>query len=170
MKYILIDDFLPDPVLIRNTTLNQTYKKSSKSTGWKGYRKKCDDVFIINFIKKKLIEIDIEFTDFDLEVYYHYTLKSTKLQIKNRLHKDLTEWAGVIYLNENPTTNSGTTLHSDDGSLVSIIDNVFNRFVFYRGNILHGVQDTFGDDIQTGRMTIIIFGNTNKNKKVNSLI
>jgi hypothetical protein len=172
---IIIDDFFSDPSLIRNDALKQTFKKSSKNTGWKGYRSKCYDLDIINLIKEKLVKIDTQFNDIDLEVYYHYSLESTKNELKNnfeknRLHKDLTEWAGVIYLTENPNKNSGTTLHDDNGDLIYTVDNIFNRFVFYRGNILHGVQDTFGDNINNSRMTITIFGNINKNKKINSLI
>jgi hypothetical protein len=175
MDNIIIDDFFSDPISVRNNALKQPFKKSSKRTGWKGYRTKCQDLEIVNSIKEKLINIDTQFNDIDLEIYYHYSLESTKTELKsdfekNRLHKDLTEWAGVIYLNETPKENSGTTLHSDNGNLISIVDNVFNRFVFYRGSILHGVQDTFGDNINNSRMTITIFGNTNKNKKINSLI
>jgi hypothetical protein len=174
-NHIIVDDFFPQPILIRNQALKKTYKKSTKSNGWKGFRTQCDDFNVINLIKEKLVNIDVKFNDIDLEIYYHYSLESTKNEMKNdfeknRLHRDLTEWAGVIYLTEVPNTNSGTTLHNDDGDLIYTIDNIFNRFVFYRGNILHGVQDTFGDNINNSRMTITIFANTNKNKKINSLI
>jgi len=174
-NHIIIDNFLPNPILVRNVALEQTYNKSSKRTGWKGYRVNCQDLEIMNLLKEKLTNINKQFNDIDLEIYYHYSLESTKKELKNnfeknRLHKDLTEWAGVIYLTENPNKNSGTTLHNDKGDLTHTIDNVFNRFVFYKGDILHGVEDTFGDNINNGRMTITIFGNINKNKKINSLI
>jgi hypothetical protein len=91
-------------------------------------------------------------------------LDNTKNEVKNfeqyRLHKDPSEWAGVIYLNPNPKENSGTTLHNDNGEMMYNIENKYNRFIFYQGNILHGVLDTFGDNLENSRLTITIFGDT----------
>ena len=128
-----------------------------------------DNDELIYYIKNKLINIDDKFKNITLELFFHYTLDDTKNEINNfekkRLHKDKVQWAGVIYLTPNPSKNSGTTLHNDDGKLEHIIDNVYNRFVFYNGNIIHGVQDTFGNNINNGRLTITIFGNINKKER-----
>jgi len=61
MNYILIDNFFKNPDVIRQLALSKEYIKSSKQTGWKGYRTNIDDVELINYIKNKLIEIDDKF-------------------------------------------------------------------------------------------------------------
>ena len=119
----------------------------------------------------KLIEIDDKFKNLVIsESYFHYSLESTKDELKgnfekNRLHKDESELAGVIYLTPNPIKNSGTTLHNDNTDLEDVIDNVYNRFIFYDGKKLHGPQDTFGNSIENARFTLTIFANISKNKK-----
>jgi hypothetical protein len=171
MNYILIDNFFKEPDVVRKLALSKKYAKSSKKTGWKGYRTSVDNIELVNYIKNKLIEIDDKFKNLVIdESYFHYSLESTKDELKdnfekNRLHKDTTEFAGVIYLTPNPTKNSGTTLHNDNTDLGDVIDNVYNRFVFYDGKKLHGPQDTFGDSIENARFTLTIFGDIIKSKK-----
>jgi hypothetical protein len=171
MNYILIDNFFKEPDLVRQLALSKEYIKSSNKTGWKGYRTNIDDVELVNYIKNKLIEIDDKFKNLIInESYFHYSLESTKNELngdfqKNRLHKDKTEFAGIIYLTPNPHKNSGTTIHNDNTNLEDIIDNVYNRFVFYDGKKLHGVQDTFGNNIENARFTLTIFGDIIKSKK-----
>jgi hypothetical protein len=171
MNYILIDNFFKEPDVVRQLALTKEYAKSSKKTGWKGYRTNVNDIELVNYIKNKLIEIDDKFKNLVIsESYFHYSLESTKDELSNnfekqRLHKDTTEWAGVIYLTPNPTKNSGTTLHNDNTDLEDVIDNVYNRFVLYSGKKLHGVQDTFGSGIENARFTLTIFGNIIKSKK-----
>lgn len=161
MNHILIDNFLENPDVIRNIALSKQYVKSSKETGWKGYRIDVDDIELINYIKNKLIQIDNKFKNIILETYFHYALNDTD----TKLHKDETQWAGVIYLTPNPPKNCGTTLHDDTGVLKNIVDNVYNRFILYNGSTIHGVQDTFGEDIHNARLTITIFGNIDKKEK-----
>lgn len=171
MNYILIDNFFKDPDAIRQFAFSKEYIKSSKKTGWKGYRTNIDDVELVNYIKNKLIEIDDKFKNLVInESYFHYSLDSTKDELngnfeKNRLHKDETDWAGVIYLTPNPTKNSGTTIYNDNTNMLDVIDNVYNRFIFYDGKKLHGPQDTFGNSIENARFTLTIFANISKNKK-----
>ena len=172
MNHILIDNFFKEPDIVRQLALSMEYTKSSTKTGWKGYRTSINDNFELkNYIKNKLIEIDDKFKNLVIdECYFHYSLESTKNELKNnfekdRLHKDMTEWAGVVYLTPNPMKNSGTTLHNDNYDLEDVIENVYNRFVFYDSKILHGPQDTFGDNIENARFTLTIFGDIVKNKK-----
>jgi hypothetical protein len=170
-NYIIIDNFFKNPDVVRERALSKEYIKSSKKTGWKGYRTNINDVELVNYIKNKLIEIDDKFKNLVInEIYFHYSLESTKDELngnfaKNRLHRDETEWAGVVYLTPKPNKNSGTTIYNDNTNLEDIIDNVYNRYVFYDGKKLHGPQDTFGDSIENARFTLTIFANISKNKK-----
>jgi hypothetical protein len=164
LNYTLIDEFFENVDNIREYALSLKYIKSTNDTGWKGFRTQLFDKNILEFIKLKLIEVDENFKNLNIRAYYHYSLDSTKNEVKNfkeyRLHKDPSEWAGVIYLTPNPKENSGTTLHNDDGEIIHNIENKYNRLIFYRGNILHGVLDTFGDNLENSRLTITIFGDT----------
>jgi hypothetical protein len=168
MDIYKIDNFFENVDGIRNYALSLKYEQSSDKTGWKGFRTRISNNEITDYIKLKLSNINKDFQNFDFDIFFHYTLDSTKNVVDNfdeyRLHKDLTEWAGVIYLSPNPKSNSGTTLHSDDGKIIQNIENKYNRFIFYKGDTLHGVLDTFGDTIETSRLTITIFGNNKKRK------
>ena len=71
-------------------------------------------------------------------------------------HEDKGElFAGVVYLTENPNLNSGTILQLNGKEVV--IENVFNRLVTYRSNILHRPQGVFGDSINNARLTLTFF-------------
>lgn len=169
MTKILIDNFFDDVDSIRNLALSIPYNRSSNNTGWKGYRIAVKDHAIGNYIKNRLIEIDKKFENLIIsELYFHYSLEDTKKEMKdfskNRLHKDLTQLAGVIYLTPEPKENSGTSLHFDNGE-EEIFENVYNRFILYDGGITHGAQDTFGDTINNARLTITIFASLDKNDK-----
>lgn len=168
-EYILRDNFFKNVDDVRNYALSLNYNTPTKNDGWKGYRVRIDDFEILNYIKLELIKIDSKFSNFEFDIFFHYTTSNIKNSIKNfekdRLHKDLKEWAGVIYLSPNPIPNSGTTLHDDDGKLLFNIENKYNRLILYKGDILHGVLDTFGDNIENSRLTITLFGD-NKNKNL----
>lgn len=174
MDYILIDNFFENVDDVRNKALLYNYEKSSKSTGWKGFRATINDDDIIQYINKTLIEFDSKFKDISMRYYFHYSLDNTKNEqdnfLKERFHKDGVDWAGVIYLTPNPPENTGTIIFDRFMNPSIHIENVYNRFVFYNGNILHGVEDTFGNDITNGRMTLTIFGMLDNTKKIKTLI
>jgi hypothetical protein len=169
MNYFLIDNFFGNVDSIRDLALSMTYNKSSNNTGWKGYRTQLNDSKIDDYIKSKLSVIDKKFENLIISgLYFHYSLEETKKEMKDfsksRLHKDLTQLAGVIYLTPYPEKNSGTTLHFDNGD-EKIFENVYNRFILYEGSITHGAQDTFGDSIKNGRLTMTFFAGLSKNDK-----
>ena len=69
-------------------------------------------------------------------------------------------FAGVIYLNETPPKGSGTFLKVK--SKIIKIENVCNRLVFYRSNILHSPGLCFGSTLRDSRLTLTIFINSLK--------
>jgi hypothetical protein len=163
IEYTLIDDFFIDADKVRKYALSLNYEKSTNETGWKGFRTPIVDIDLLHYIKDRLVKINDYFKELNLNIYFHYTIDSTKNDVVNftetRLHKDATEWAGVVYLTPNPKPNSGTTIHNNKGEMVHNIENKYNRLIFYKGDILHGVLDTFGDNIENSRLTVTIFGN-----------
>jgi len=169
MTKISIDNFFADVDSIRNLALSMSYKKSSNNTGWKGYRVSIKNLEIGEYIKKRLIGVDKKFENLLIsELFFHYSLEDTKDEMKDflkeRLHKDLTQLAGVIYLAPNPKEKSGTALYFEDGK-IETFENVYNRFIMYDGNVTHGPEDTFGDSIENGRLTMTIFASLDKNDK-----
>lgn len=173
MKYILKDGFFENVDEIRKFALKDEYIKSNKNTGWKGYRIELTDEDIKNYITKKLIEINSTFEIIDFTFYFHYSLENTKYELNDfslqRFHKDDEEWAGVIYLTPSPKQKSGTIIFDENDENFITIENIYNRLILYKGNLLHGVEDTFGTDIENGRMTLTIFG-IKKDKKNKTML
>lgn len=169
---IVIDNFLSDVDTIRKEALSLNYTKSEVDTkGWKGYRCLYETNIanqISNLVKKELVNRNELFTDFDIKSYFHYTTNET--DITNKIHKDFqSDYAGVLYLTPNPPINSGTAIYNDMGIEVSNIENIYNRLTIYPSNLWHSLKNTFGNDIDTGRLTFTIFISL-KRKKEKSLL
>jgi hypothetical protein len=173
MEYILKDNFFYNVDEVRKIALRNDYLKSNKNTGWKGYRSELLDESIKNYIIENLIKINPTFINVEFIFYFHYSLDNTKQELNDfwlqRFHKDDEDWAGVIYLNEIPKMESGTILFDENNKNPTTIENVYNRLILYKGNLLHGVEDTFGNNIEDGRMTLTIFGHK-KNKKNKTIL
>jgi hypothetical protein len=86
-----------------------------------------------------------------------HILDQSQIFNKNWFHVDASAYAGVIYLNKNPQSNSGTIITHDGNE--QIVDNVFNRLVLYRSDQRHAPQSGFGsyDDINSSRLTLNLF-------------
>jgi hypothetical protein len=173
MKYILKDDFFENINEIRETALKCEYIKSNKNTGWKGYRAEITNTPIKNYVKENLLKIDPTLKNMDFIFYFHYSLENTKYELNDfwtqRFHRDDEDYAGVVYLVPNPKSQSGTIVFDENDRNSVTIENVYNRLILYNGNLLHGVEDTFGNDIEDGRMTLTIFG-TLKNKQNKTML
>jgi CRISPR/Cas system-associated protein Cas7 (RAMP superfamily) len=110
-----------------------------------------------SFIMDKISKINPLFKDSDLRCYFHYTLKEDGFN-KDNIHKDFdVDYAGVLYLTPNPSTNSGTAFYDDLGNETDYVENIYNRFVFYPSNEWHSLKESFGDNINNGRLTFTIF-------------
>ena len=74
------------------------------------------------------------------------------------IHKDDTEWAGVLYLSPNPPVDGGTVIFDEEENVVTMIGNVYNRLVIYRGDLFHrSLKSGFGNSVETGRLTQVFF-------------
>jgi tryptophan halogenase len=164
---VTIDNFFENIDSIRNLSLKADYIQHQDVTGagWKGFRayitkEKYPELF--DYVENKLYEINPTFKGKTIILHFHYCLEKTKSECypsfeEIKLHKDPTNWAGVVYLTPNPKAESGTSLYSDDKSIVNHVENIYNRLVVYPSDILHGPQDMFGKTIKDGRMTLTIF-------------
>jgi hypothetical protein len=163
----IVDDFFENIEDIRELSLNAEYKRHQdvKNVGWKGFRADITKETypeLFDYMHRRLHRLNPKFIGKKILLHFHYSLESTKdlcypsfEEIK--LHKDPTNWAGVIYLTPNPKSDSGTSLFSDDKRIANHVENIYNRLILYPSNILHGPQDMFGETIEDGRMTLTIF-------------
>jgi hypothetical protein len=77
------------------------------------------------------------------------------------IHKDDVEWAGVLFLTPGAPINSGTGIYNEEKKLVTMMGNVYNRLILYRGTLYHrSMIPGFGDSVETGRLTQVFFFDT----------
>jgi hypothetical protein len=67
------------------------------------------------------------------------------------------DYAGVLYLTPNPEPNSGTAFYNESGEEIDYVENIYNRLTIYSSNILHSLKESFGDNINNGRLVYTIF-------------
>lgn len=177
-NYLQIDNAFEDPFNVREKLLQLPYytKENFAFPGlnivndngipkgdWRGFR--TQNMFLTMPKRSKtmmdnlLVKIFGNFKfDYYGQTYGHIaTEKMTKeIPTEKRWHKDQFEqFAGVIYLNENPSPNSGTYLFLNDG--VIQVENIFNRLVIYRSEIVHRPGEFFGNEARNSRLTFTFF-------------
>ena len=170
---IIIDDFLDNVDHIRKEALLLSYTKSPiDSKGWKGYRCLEENELASNLgdkIKQRLLALDPKFTYSDFKYYFHYTL-SEDGRNENMIHKDdKSDYAGVLYLSPGAPPKSGTSFYNDRGVEIHYLENIYNRLVIYPSNEWHSLKESFGSDINNGRLTFTFFCKL-KIKNTSSLI
>ena len=183
--YIIIDNILDNPQEIIDLSRNISYYSKQREilqgisikpmrqgpgfsdSKWKGYR--SDFLHEINqkIFSKITDQIFSKiFSDYDGAGFkYEYQTAVFLHFAPGLIQVDDTWWhsdpdcfyAGVIYLTENPEPNSGTILKLNNEEVV--LENVFNRLIMYRSNIVHRPQKCFGNTIENSRLTITIFLN-----------
>ena len=165
---IIEENFFDNVDEVRQLSLDAefiSHLDASALVGWRGFRAKITKEKypeLTEYITKKVNSLSTAFADKKLTLYFHLCLEETKALChpsfeETKMHKDPSNWAGVIYLTPNPKENCGTLMCSDDMSECKHIDNVYNRLIIYPSDILHGPNDFFGKDINDGRMTVTIF-------------
>jgi len=158
---IIIDNFLDNVDEIREDALSLEYTKSlPDSNGWKGYRCLVGNIPTIELHKKiedALVKSNLKFKDCNLMCYFHYTLDENNTNTNN-IHRDFGfDYAGVLYLTPNPSSDSGTAFYNDQWEEIHYLENIYNRLVFYPANEWHSLKSSFGDNINNGRLTFTIF-------------
>jgi len=167
MKFLVQDNFFENIGEIRTKALSSQYYGSedlSFEVGWRGHRTKEFDSFsdpLLDFCEKKILETVENFfsiKNYFITTYFHISYSDTKKDLEDfenmKYHSDITEYAGILYLNPNPVKEAGTSII--DGDEVRV-ENVYNRLVCYPGSYIHAPTDLFGDTIENGRMTLTFF-------------
>jgi hypothetical protein len=180
-NYIIVDNFFDDPFKYQTIAKNMEYwlkdctvknikvnnKEDiygTKNSDWKGAR--TDPFHIVNndlhceifsLIFKKLFN-SLHSFDFEYQAlsYFHFTPETILLGNQNKWHSDYRALlAGVIYLNETPKIDCGTSLKNNNN--IINIKNKFNRLLVYQSNIIHAPSGFFGDSLDNARLTLTFF-------------
>ena len=173
--YVVIDDFLDDPEELITLSKEIDYfsrqqgmldgiklkrNKLNYKTFWQGFRSSAFQEIDFNLHKKYFKKIFEKVVTFNCKYTYqgncflHYLPEQCQYSDSWK-HKDTSLFAGVVYLNKQPEDNSGTVLQFDSGDVV--IENKFNRLVVYRSNIMHYAQGSFGNSVDSSRLTMTFF-------------
>jgi hypothetical protein len=182
--YIVIDDILDDPQElvdlsreisyyskedqgIDGITIKEMRQHSAFSESkWRGYR--SDFLHEINrelFQKTYNLIVRKILDDLNPDISFMYSVNS-HLHFAPALIPYYDAWwhqdssclfAGVVYLTKNPEPDSGTILKLNGKEIV--VENVFNRLVLYRSNIVHRPQKCFGDNVENCRLVMPMFFN-----------
>tara|TARA_A100001234_G_scaffold102232_1_gene90053 strand:- start:288 stop:770 length:483 start_codon:yes stop_codon:yes gene_type:complete len=152
---IIIDDFLDNPDIVRNSVLGIDFSTSGQFPGLRSDR--ADDEYQEMVTMKIAPMLSAKTLD--------YTMDSFRFQLclegaKTWVHKDDSQWAGVLYLTPGADPMSGTGIFDEEDTLITLIGNVYNRLVLYRGDLFHrSLMPGFGTDVSTGRLTQVFFFN-----------
>ena len=150
---IIIDDFLDNPDIVRNSVLGIDFTTSGQFPGLRSDR--ADDEYQEMVTMKIAPMLSAKTLD--------YTMDSFRFQLclegaKTWVHKDDSQWAGVLYLTPGADPMSGTGIFDEEDTLITLIGNVYNRLVLYRGDLFHrSLMPGFGTDVSTGRLTQVFF-------------
>lgn len=180
---IIIDNFYNDIDDVRFFAL---YNKYNINGNFPGLRTKSYANDEIKALFEKYIGKKITYWPASYNGSYQYTTKN----MNSWVHRDETNWAGVIYLTPNAPLNSGTGFYrhkktgienkeefdnlseelkkevnndSEDMSkweLIDMVGNKYNRLVLFQGTRNHRSMEYFGNDINDGRLFQTWFFNT----------
>lgn len=176
-RYIVIDNFLDDPLDIRLRGFHLPfYDKHShpykESLGeFPGYRSpyihtvdtELYQELVLKITKSLGIFANSEVDTSECVTHYAYQYTDRKMnRILPDFHYDEPEvgyryaFGGIIYLNPDPPRNCGTVLLIDGKK--EVIHNKFNRFLLYCGSgVRHSVVRSFGRDKYNSRFVISTF-------------
>jgi hypothetical protein len=153
-----INFFTNESIPLQGFNLNVTGEKPSGI--WAGYRSEPLHKVDSDLFEKTITELLTKV----INVPNYRYVASSFLHISDGSITNTEAWwhtdtnvlfAGVLYLNQTPEPNSGTIIVTDQGE--QIIENKFNRFVFYRSDLKHRPQGMFGDNFFNSRLTLNLF-------------
>lgn len=155
---IVVDDFLDNPDVVRNSALLLDFKASGTFPGLRSDRA---DYEYERYIKQKLENVlNLNIKEF---VQDSFRFQMCLYNAETWVHKDEAAWAGVLYLTPNAPYEAGTGIYekiNNSWELVTAIGNVYNRLVLYSGSLYHrSILPGFGSNKETSRLTQVFFFN-----------
>ena len=155
----IIDNFLDNPDAVRKSALSLPFRDAGKFPGFRSPRADADYEVYIKAKLESILNCKIE--EFKQD---SFRFQMCMDNVDTWVHKDETEWAGVLYLTPQAPLEAGTGIYHHNGfdwKLNSAIGNVYNRLALYRGTLYHrSIVPGFGSTHEDGRLTQVFFFNT----------
>ena len=154
----------PDEVFSIVNTFD--YREKNPLSNWFGYRTRLLHIAQPEFYKNyvvpvinKALHIDADFPitfEYSVDTYIG-KLPGTYTADESWWHNDENDnlFAGVVYLNKQPTPYTGTEIVTNGKT--QEVENVYNRLVIYRANTLHRALNGFGCNMSNYRTTLVFF-------------
>ena len=185
---IVVDDFYTGAEGVRKFILTQDFTIKGNYPGLRTKSYATEDLkqYFERLIGKKICYFKTD------EDSYNGCFQYTTKDMRSWVHRDCTDWAGIIYLTPDAPPESGTAFfkHKETGlelvgpdtpkeiadkmdvdsnnmskwEMVDMVGNKFNRLVLFRGKRLHRSMTYFGDDKHSGRLFQLFFFNEVKPK------
>ena len=150
--------------------LDNHYDSGCQKVNWNGYRTEVIhsiDLDYVNKINEELLR-KVLFQDqppyrtndhynfrFDWKCNsYFHKMEEKDVYDESWIHNDICNFSSVMYLTPDADPNFGTKIFKPGKDI--IVENVFNRFVMYRGDYMHTALGGFGNG-ETSRLTFINF-------------
>ena len=177
-SFIVIDDFLDNPDLVRESVLSGGIEQFCHSGSFSGRRTFTADPSYQQMINSKLEKI-LPFK-FEMDDYLEKDSEGNpitesccfafQLALETDttwVHNDTTDWSGVLYLTPNALIESGTILFKKgtkpdpdkvdeyNSLLTDTVGNLYNRMILFNGkNLPHRSNlPGFGDCLENGRLS-----------------
>lgn len=177
---IIIDNFYPNPDEIRKKVLEEEFNITGNFPGGrtKSFATESDKLRFETIIGKKITYWPDG---------YNGAWQYTTSEKRSWIHRDLTDYSGIVYLSPNAPFDAGTIIYNhketglsevfnkdDDTKLnkdsrnfenwdiVDVVGNRYNRLILFNGRMSHMSNKYFGNDKYDGRLFQTFFFNTVK--------
>lgn len=153
-SFLLIDDFLDDVNSHLEDVMSSDFIDVTDGVStFKNIQDRKSDV-----VSNSLLTI---LKDFD--VAYNFVRRSPEGQEEpNFIHSDemMGDITCLLYLNEDPPSEDGTTMYNDDDSVALVFKSKLNRMVAFDSRVKHSrnIFNNFGSD-ERSRLVQVIFLN-----------
>ena len=155
---VIVDNFLDKPDVVRSSALSLEFTGTGPFPGLRSNRVDYD---YEKYIKEKIETVlNCKIKEFVQDSFrFQICFENTETWV----HKDETDWAGVLYLTPDAPYEAGTGIYEEkkgEWELVTAIGNVYNRLALYNGRLFHrSILPGFGNNNETGRLTQVFFFN-----------
>lgn len=183
---VVVDNFYNNAEAVRKFILTQDFPVLGNYPGFR--TTSCTNPSIKTHFEKLLNK---EITLFDMSsTSYNGAFQYTTAGMKSWIHRDGTDWAGIVYLTPDAPPAAGTgffrhkvtgleemgvdisdsdrALMNNDSNdiskwdMVDYVGNVYNRLVLFRGKRSHRSMAYFGNDKHDGRLFQLFFFNVGR--------
>lgn len=165
-KFLVVDDFLPDPDAVRAHALTQTYVADERyHKGRRTQSPQASETLRREF--ERLLGVRVTKWDYPTNGVFQYCVAADPVVY----HRDEQRWAGVIHLTPNSPPECGTSffrarsqVEFDGGfydrtkfELIDAVGCVYNRLVLWDARQIHAASGYFGQKPDDARLFQVFF-------------